>query len=583
VTSFNTGTTATVTNSGTASGTFTIPAGVLSGDIIYVLVMAFTTASGALTDTLTSTATTPVLVGSQQSTGVNSGIQVTSGIWQIVATGSDAGATLTFGTSGGSGGTYWYNVGLGAWTGFSSVNPDVNAGTEFFSASSTGTTTTPSATTGTAGDWQIQFLGVAPPNGNNFTVPGGLTGREAITSATNQGLLLQIADSNGSVGGSGTSIGNTTWTIPANASNTWSTSFTVGITPAVSGGPPPQPQPGSRTWRARFRRGQVPWPTPATVPAPPAQPPALLKGAPAAVKGRLTGVAAPPAAAPPGSGPAVLPQPGSRSWRARFRRRQAPSAPLGLAPSVPSPFFAPHTLLQGPAAAGRSELFHVEAPPPVRPGPPAPFHPPHLLLQGPAARVLARLTGARGRPGVPAPFTPPRVPLRGPAAAVKGRLTGVAAPPPVRHLILGGFPLRGPAAAAKGTLSGVAAPPPVLHPVVVSTFKAPGFPLRGPAAARKGGVTGLAAPPPVTQPNVPAPFYAPHVLLRGPVPAVPGTKTTGAVAPPPAPPPLAPPHWQGSTHMIAATATGNLIQGANHTGRGGPGPDLKGDYERSGD
>jgi hypothetical protein len=356
---------------------------------------------------------------------------------------------------------------------------------------------------------------------------------------------------------------------------------------AASSGPAVLRQPGSRTWRARFRRGQVPWPPPATVPAPPAQLPALLKGVPAAVKGKLTGVAAPPpVAAPPGSGPAYLPQPGSRTWRARFRRRQAPSAPLGpppAAPPAPSPFFAPHTLLQGPAAAGRSELFHVEAPPPVRPGPPAPFHPPHLLLQGPAARVLARLTGARGRPGVPAPFTPPRLLSRGPAAAVKGRLTGLAAPPPVRHLTLGGFPLRGPAAAAKGTLSGLVAPPPVLHPVVVSTFKAPGFPLRGPAAARKGGVTGLVAPPPVTQPNVPSPFYPPHVPLRGPVPVTPRTKTTGGVAPPPAPPPLAPPHWQGSTHMIAATATGNLIQGANHTGRGGPGSDLKGDYERSGD
>jgi hypothetical protein len=350
----------------------------------------------------------------------------------------------------------------------------------------------------------------------------------------------------------------------------------------VAGGPPALPQPGARAWRARFRRSQTPWPPPATAPAPPAQPLPLLKGAPAAVKGTLTGVAA-PVAAPPGSGPAYLPQPGSRKWRARFRRRQAPVAPLSPAPSVPSPFFAPHTLLQGPAAAGRSELFHVEAPPPVRPGPPAPFHPPQVPLRGPAARMLARLTGLRGRPGVPAPFTPPRVPLRGPAAAVKGRLTGLAAPPPVRHLTLGGFPLRGPAAARKGTLTGLAAPPPVLHPVVVSTFKAPGFPLRGPAAAVKGTVAGIVAPPPVVQPNVPSPFYPPHVPLRGPVPVTPRTKTTGAVAPPPAPPPLAPPHWQGSTHMIAATATGNLIQGANHTGRGGPGTDLKGDYERSGD
>jgi hypothetical protein len=411
-----------------------------------------------------------------------------------------------------------------------------------------------------------------------WTVPAGYT---ADTHSVNSSSVDDIA-----IGYKNSSNGaeSATWSLSGTAT-AWGT-ILIAFKLSASAVPAP-PQPGSRTWRARFRRGQVPWPPPATVPAPPAspaQPPALLKGAPAAVKGTLTGVAAPPpVAAPPGSGPAVLPQPGSRSWRARFRRRQAPSAPLGLAPSAPSPFFAPHTLLQGPAAAGRSELFHVEAPPPVRPGPPAPFHPPHVLLQGPAARVLARLTGARGRPGVPAPFTPPRLLSRGPAAAVKGTLTGLAAPPPARHLTLGGFPLRGPAAARKGTLSGVVAPPPVLHPVVVSTFKVPGFPLRGPAAAVKGTVAGVIAPPPVVQPNVPSPFYAPHVPLRGPVPVASRTKTTGAVAPPPAPPPLAPPHWQGSTHMIAATATGNLIQGANHTGRGGPGSDLKGDYERSGD
>ena len=72
--SYNTGTTSIVTNSGTAGGhTFTIPAGVLSGDVVLVLVTCFTTATGSLTVTLTSSATTPAAVGSQESTGINSG------------------------------------------------------------------------------------------------------------------------------------------------------------------------------------------------------------------------------------------------------------------------------------------------------------------------------------------------------------------------------------------------------------------------------------------------------------------------------------------------------------------------------
>jgi hypothetical protein len=237
-----------------------------------------------------------------------------------------------------------------------------------------------------------------------------------------------------------------------------------------------------------------------------------------------------------------------------------------------------------PGAVTGSQIVTVS----VAPGPAAPFTAPRTLLRGPAGRVLARLTGARGRPGVPALFAVPGVLLRGRAAARAGKLAGIVAPPPVLHpAVISVFKLpgslRGPASAVKGTVAGIVAPPPVLHPAVVSTFKVPGLPLRGPAAARKGSVTGVVAPPPVTQPNIPSPFYPPHLPLRGPVPVTPRTKTTGGVAPPPVPPPVAPPHWQGSTHMIAATATGNLIQGANHTGRGGPGTDLKGDYERSGD
>ena len=234
--SYNTGSVAHLTAS-TSSSTTTVPAGVLSGDAVFVLVWGFTTASGTLTPTLSSTKTAPSLVGTKQnSTG--GGIQTSAGVFLINAGSSDAGATLTYGLSGGSGGSYWFNVGIVSYTGANATPVDVNAGTEFFSASSAGTTVTPSATTVAAGDWQIQFIGCGPPSGANFTVPGGITQREAITSGTNAGLLLQIGDSNGSVGGAGTSIGNTTWTCSGEgASNTWSNSFTVGLQPPSAAAP----------------------------------------------------------------------------------------------------------------------------------------------------------------------------------------------------------------------------------------------------------------------------------------------------------------------------------------------------------
>lgn len=236
--SYNTGTTAHLTAGGSSS-TFTIPAGVLNGDTILVLVMCFTTATGSPSLSLTSTATTPVPQGSLENTGINGGIQVLSRIFSIAATGSDAGATLTYSASGGSGGAYWFNVGLASYSGAGSV--DVIQGTASFSASGSGAATTPSATTVQSGDWQVQFLGVAPPGSPAYTVPSGLTQRQAITSATNAGLLLEIADSNAPVGAGGTAIGNTSWTVTGSTTgNTWITSFTVGLSPPIAGPPPPE-------------------------------------------------------------------------------------------------------------------------------------------------------------------------------------------------------------------------------------------------------------------------------------------------------------------------------------------------------
>jgi hypothetical protein len=481
--------------------------------------------------------------------------------------------------------------------------------------------------------------------------------------------------------------------------------WTAQIPAAVSGQPP---QPGSRAWRQRFRKPQsLQWPTPGPPPPPPVLP-GLLKGPPAARPGKLTSAVAPPLPPPPFQPP----QPGSRAWRQRFRKPQTPQGPLPappvtvplilplargapaalkgttggtiapppvVHPSVPSPFYAPHTLLRGAMAAVKGKLastrglvpvplvrglmlrgqagikgktfgqaapppvtypskpipqhsllqpaphaatgktFGQAAPPPVtHPSVPAPFFPPHGLLRGAMAAARGKLAWVRGRPGVPATFTPPPAPLKGTTAAFRGKLAGIIAPPPPAvPVIPAPFALPrtllhpAPPAAARGKLTGQAgrpgvpapffAPHSLLKPApaaaargtltravygrpgVPAPFTAPHAPLRGVMAARKGTIAGVTAPPPVVHPSVPAPFFPPHSLLAGRTPARARTPLTGIIAPPPVinPPNLYLGIWQGSTHHIAPPA-GNVILGANHPGPGS-GTDKRGDFERSGD
>jgi hypothetical protein len=126
-----------------------------------------------------------------------------------------------------------------AYTGFSDSGvPDCSNGTSFFSAASPGTTKTPTATTTTSGDWQVQLVGVAPPSGNDFNPvppPAGLTVREYIAHGANAGVLLTICDSNGSVGSAGTLIGGTTYNFSAETSaSCWSVSHTIGLAPPTA-------------------------------------------------------------------------------------------------------------------------------------------------------------------------------------------------------------------------------------------------------------------------------------------------------------------------------------------------------------
>jgi hypothetical protein len=233
---YNTGTTKTVTDAGNGAGsTITIPAGVEIGDEVFIFVYNFTFAgSEPVLSVSSSGPSTPVAVGSQEGATGNA-IWCQAGVWKLTAASGDPGATITFSATNGATG-WWFDVAIVSYTGaLTSAPVDGNNGAATYIPSGTGTVTTPSATTSVAGDWQVQFVAGAVPSTNDFATPAGLTLRQHIVNATNDGVVLLIADSNGSVGGSGTPIGNTTWTASGGSSGmAWIASFVIGLTPAAT-------------------------------------------------------------------------------------------------------------------------------------------------------------------------------------------------------------------------------------------------------------------------------------------------------------------------------------------------------------
>jgi hypothetical protein len=368
---------------------------------------------------------------------------------------------------------------------------------------------------------------------------------------------------------------------------------------------------------------------PATAPPPPAPAPfyaphSLLRGARAAVRGRLSGLRGQPAV--PAPFPLVVRvQAILQGFTGRKGKTFGQAAPPPT--TYPSPPTPQHQLLHPAPHAGKGKLTGTIAPAPViRPSVPSPFFAPAALLRGARAAVRGTLASVRGLAGRPSPFRLPGL-LR-PAAAGAGRprttLTGTAAPEPAvippapapfypPHSLL----RPAPTGAHRGQGFRGIAPQPVTMPGVPSPFYAPHSPLRPASQAARPGrltrtsygrpglpapftpphgplrpapsgsvrprsvLTGSAAPAPVIAPSAPAPFYPPHSPLRGRVPGRPRTTITGVAAPPPVihPPVTYLGIWQGSTHMVAQNAD-NLILGSNHPGPGGPG-DERGDLERS--
>ena len=225
---FNTGTTVTATNVPQSTHpTLVIPASVRENDCMIIGVDLF----GFTGDTGVAINLTPGVSGNNwtQIGGLQSyddgSIKVYGAVFVRQATADDAGSTLTFSYSGTpTTDQKWWAISLASYTGLDASKIDVFAS----SGAISGTTwPTPSGATTRDGAWGI-YVTPSGVNGSGFitAAPAGTTLRE---NANTAGVACGIADTNGSVGGVGTSIGGGNWT--GSSSGGWKTAFSLAVGP----------------------------------------------------------------------------------------------------------------------------------------------------------------------------------------------------------------------------------------------------------------------------------------------------------------------------------------------------------------
>jgi len=234
----NTGTTATLGQSAhTVAFTFTIPGGVLAGDVMLVSINTFSfPLTGPATSTPASgggswTAIGP-LVAAQNGTA---GVFATA--WQRVATAGDPGSTFTISWTGGVGGTdgFWWTATLDSYTGFWTADPIAQSITPT-SGAQTAVGTCPSGTSLRSGSWVVQLGPITPNSSGTITgVPSGTTQRQL--SNGNSGVSNASADSGASVGAAGTAIGGGSFT-SSNATDNWWTEWTIELATIAAASPP---------------------------------------------------------------------------------------------------------------------------------------------------------------------------------------------------------------------------------------------------------------------------------------------------------------------------------------------------------
>lgn len=223
VISFNTGTTADSAGVQATSQAIMIPAGVLNHDVALVCATNVVLTGTPSTLSIGSTGTAPVQIGTTVTGSNGLPASIASAVYYIICTATDAGKVVTVSASASG---FWA-VSLAAWTGVSNVGP-IDVSGSAFGGPDTPSVTCPVKTTTLAGDWAVFCsAGTAQGNSNStITVPAGSTSRANHVSSSSVGAA--IADSNASVGGSGTSIGGGTFTC-ITAANSMLAGFTVGL------------------------------------------------------------------------------------------------------------------------------------------------------------------------------------------------------------------------------------------------------------------------------------------------------------------------------------------------------------------
>lgn len=207
----------------------TIPAGVLTGDLMILAINTFTFSgnTGQSISISGGGGAWTALGSSPYDSGAQGGTHTYGNFFKRVATAGDPGATLTITNTGGSvGGTnqFWTTAVISAYTGASDVDVAINStGVQ----PATSTIATPSGTTNFNNEWAV-YAGAISVNSSGLVtgIPNSATSR---TNQHNSGVETVIADSNGSVGNAGASIGGGNYTVN-NGENWWSV-FTLSIKP----------------------------------------------------------------------------------------------------------------------------------------------------------------------------------------------------------------------------------------------------------------------------------------------------------------------------------------------------------------
>ena len=226
--SFNTSTSTTGGQNGNSQA-ITIPAGVLTGDVMIIIATSMTNTTNPPTISIVSSAgSTWTPLASPEPNYLNSsGYRFYSNAFYCVAGASDPSSTVTLtNTSTGSPGTFW-QVDMAAYTGCNQAHPiDLFDWYQPINAGGAGSVPCPQLTTRVANEWALYLA--TSGNSSGVTGPSGSTQRQNAYSTN--GIHAGLFDSNGSVGAAGTVIGGGSF---SGSTVSWVT-WTLGLVPAGS-------------------------------------------------------------------------------------------------------------------------------------------------------------------------------------------------------------------------------------------------------------------------------------------------------------------------------------------------------------